>query len=1456
LAASTGAINDQIFVVTEGLIAGLNTSTANAGDPVWLGTGGNLIFGLLNKPVAPAHLVYLGVVTRVQQNNGEIFVNVQNGFELHELHDVLISSPSTGQLIRRDSDGLWKNWTPNYLTSLPTHNHDDLYYTESEIAGFFGGEAPIAGYNATNWDTAYGWGNHADYGYLTSLPVHNHDDRYYTETESDSRFVNTSGDTMSGSLSFDQAAVIKKRITQNGFNPVKTSSGVLTSISDNSSGYTYYVIETNVPQDDYQMGGFTIELFGRYGETNNKTKIDLAGYWNPEGNSGFVGFEAHGTNPQYKPTIEVSRNSQGNTAFIIYGVSWSYPIIVARDLWLGYNSTDGGTYGEGWTIRGTNDVSSYTNKDTVVWRNAYSDSNPAGYITGYTETDTLATVTSRGSSTTSSITINGTASITTDIVLTRSDTTPALVFTNQNGLRWVYSGGGNYWSTSLSIDSNNLINMGGSPLATHSWVQAQGYATQTWVGLNYYNEGEIDDFFSGAEAISGYSKSNWDTAYNDRITSAAVTGTSTKTLTLTQQDGGTVTATWTDYDTDTDAQTLTWVAGTKTLEISGGNDVTLDGLATEEFVTGQGYITGYTESDTLATVTARGATTSGAIYINGDLNFTPADGIGINAKESMVFTIDSDNNDTGRIFQFREGSGNTLMVIQEAGNVGIGTTSPNYKLDVNGSINIYTGNSLRWGSGDVEILNSGYSMLFSTYTGSALTEKMRITSAGNVGIGTTSPVVKLQVDGTITSTGVLTAYTSVPSINIGHNGDSAFIAATSGGGADTPISFSVGNNNEKMRITAAGNVGIGTTSPASKLHISNATGNVTSEIQSVASGANAILKLTSPSNNWQIINDGTSANLDFQRGGSSQVYFKSDGNVGIGTTSPNEKLHVVGAAIFDGGAGDSSTDSVLYVTKSNSNDWGLYVNASGVDYGMYVRISPSAGYAFGIHNGTTWTTRITGDGRIHLNNKDTIASYDSWLRLNQSGEYTSGVYTPAGLRNDGTFENYGGIYGYNTIRGRKAQTNNNYTTAALWTESYDNTTTGIAFHISGNVGKFLEMRTDGVLYWENAKVWTAATDGSGSGLDADTVDGIHASTFATRQDGARYSTDVNSLMSSGFYNVEGQPANSPVSYGQIIVAKGIDTAFQIAGGYSNNALYFRGQGYGPESGGFYPWRRVWHNDDFSSTNISNWNAAYNDRITAVAVSGTGTKTLTLTQQDGGTLTATWTDYDTDNDAQTLSWDQGQTLLSISGGNDVTLTGLATEDYVNSQGFVTSSGTVAGVVRTVTGTNSAELVRGNMGDNDQARILVGATASNAGYLEIATADDGTEPIYVRQYTGVFSSLTRTATLLDGSGNTTFPGSLTIGGTFTENSSIRFKENIQPLEPALAKVEQLNPVTYTKITSQEEEIGLIAEEVAELFPEVVTYNENGQPQGIQYQRLSVILLKAVQELTERVNKLENK
>jgi hypothetical protein len=110
LVAQTMATNDIGFVVTEGLLDGLDTSTATAGAPVWLGDDGNLLFGLANKPVAPNHMVFIGVVTRVQQNNGEIFIKAQNGFELGELHDVLLSSQSDGQVLTYDStSGLWKN---------------------------------------------------------------------------------------------------------------------------------------------------------------------------------------------------------------------------------------------------------------------------------------------------------------------------------------------------------------------------------------------------------------------------------------------------------------------------------------------------------------------------------------------------------------------------------------------------------------------------------------------------------------------------------------------------------------------------------------------------------------------------------------------------------------------------------------------------------------------------------------------------------------------------------------------------------------------------------------------------------------------------------------------------------------------------------------------------------------------------------------------------------------------------------------------------------------------------------------------------------------------------------------------------------------------------------------------------------------------------------------------------
>lgn len=101
------------------------------------------------------------------------------------------------------------------------------------------------------------------------------------------------------------------------------------------------------------------------------------------------------------------------------------------------------------------------------------------------------------------------------------------------------------------------------------------------------------------------------------------------------------------------------------------------------------------------------------------------------------------------------------------------------------------------------------------------------------------------------------------------------------------------------------------------------------------------------------------------------------------------------------------------------------------------------------------------------------------------------------------------------------------------------------------------------------------------------------------------------------------------------------------------------------------------------------------------------------------------------------------------------------DYVTIGTAQTITGTKtfgAGILFSpLSGTNSRELIRQQMADNDYFRILCGGTATNAGFVEIATADDGTEPIYVRQYNntgGIFGTIVHDITLIDSNGNQKF------------------------------------------------------------------------------------------------------
>lgn len=109
-------------------------------------------------------------------------------------------------------------------------------------------------------------------------------------------------------------------------------------------------------------------------------------------------------------------------------------------------------------------------------------------------------------------------------------------------------------------------------------------------------------------------------------------------------------------------------------------------------------------------------------------------------------------------------------------------------------------------------------------------------------------------------------------------------------------------------------------------------------------------------------------------------------------------------------------------------------------------------------------------------------------------------------------------------------------------------------------------------------------------------------------------------------------------------------------------------------------------------------------------------------------------------------------------------------YIN--GDIGVNGTI--YLETLSGGNERDLLYQQIADNDLFRIRCGGP-SNQGWVEIATADDGTEPIYVRQYTGKFASITRTLTLLDGSGNTICPGNLLTYGGITMYSDLR-KKNV--------------------------------------------------------------------------------
>ena len=252
-----------------------------------------------------------------------------------------------------------------------------------------------------------------------------------------------------------------------------------------------------------------------------------------------------------------------------------------------------------------------------------------------------------------------------------------------------------------------------------------------------------------------------------------------------------------------------------------------------------------------------------------------------------------------------------VMSMTRAGNVGIGTTDPGAKLHVVGTSNfqgniqvsggtfvdstrrnIYL-NSFDGGGGNGIFFRDGFTynasitaedhnggsadgICISGYDGVSFStgansknERMRITSSGNVGIGTTNPNEKLHAAGNIhayDASGI----------------DAALFASTAAGSTTIAI--------RSLGITHfnGGNVGIGTTSPAHKLEVAGVIPKI--YINSSNNTGGSIIFDDNLSTGTEI--QGTQGNVIFKQSGSEKMRITSDGKVGIGTTSPSAKLEV------------------------------------------------------------------------------------------------------------------------------------------------------------------------------------------------------------------------------------------------------------------------------------------------------------------------------------------------------------------------------------------------------------------------------------------------------------------------------------------------------------------------------------------------------------------------------------
>ena len=231
-------------------------------------------------------------------------------------------------------------------------------------------------------------------------------------------------------------------------------------------------------------------------------------------------------------------------------------------------------------------------------------------------------------------------------------------------------------------------------------------------------------------------------------------------------------------------------------------------------------------------------------------------------------------------------------------------------------------------------------------------------------------------------------------------------------------------------------------------------------------------------------------------------------------------------------------------------------------------------------------------------------------------------------------------------------------------------------------------------------------------------------------------------------------------------------------------------------------------------------------------------------------------------------------VSFDGSSNITLPG------VNASGNQDTSGNAATATQLATSRNLslAGDATGSTSFDGTANAIITATLANSGVTAATYGSSSAIPIIAVNSKGLITSASTTAidstTIENGTasvavssngpitstGNHDFTsgidvtGNITCTGTVTASSDVVLKKNISTIDNALDKVLNLRGVEFDYVENDEHSIGVIAQEVEEVLPDLVHTNEEDDLKSVAYQNLTAVLIEAVKELTSEVNTLK--